>query len=817
MTAAADRPRRPVTASLLALGLSIQSTWAADTAALDARHRYAQRSAPLALQLAEVAAHAQINLIYPEASLSDVPSAGLQGDFSVAAALDQLLQAHALQWRRMTDGSIRITAVQAPLRLRVGTVDVRDSPLDPRRSGASSSPDRRTLPGMDLLAQRTAAGWSIDQTALRVLPGNDLARWLNRSPNVYGQGSKLSLRGIERDSFAAQTSAVRLHGLPLSARALDAGLPLPPQLALIDFALGPQPSRIGQPGFAGELNLDAAAPVPWTRGGLRTTAGGRGERQVDLHQSADLRAAGAAQLVWLRREREGTVRHVDGLPQSTDQLATLRWALEPEAWPALTVFADLLWVDAQPADERISVPLNVTTFDPALRTDLAVTRDTSLGEHGGRLGARWLGSHWEFDSIHLLQDSAEAVRGPNPAGNPSLIENQEWARAHQFAASRSLNGPVRLRMSLDHSERRARFINSDDLPLAALFPVGGPFTASPDSFRRLRTGVEQRISSTGGQVWLQAQWRVLELEAGTGWAQQERREISTVQRLLSPNCMLTARNGSRLDCSEELPDLLRSSEQRSREPQLTPATTVLYRSEVAGQFGVQWRRGLRSGGTRPSGGQTQAFKPERSDSFELSWRSPDWSGLSARVALFRNLWRDRQVQLLDPGQPGFAIVNAGRARASGGELTLQHRFTDHWALALGLGALSTRYERFQLAAAGAPLDLSGRRFPGAPSRTATLSLSRAPEHGLEFGLIMQAAARAEGDPYNRVQAQLAGRAELDLRLGWRTQRFGLGVEVLNVADRDAFERIGLSLLGETPRTYELGAPRQVRLTGEWRW
>lgn len=784
----------------------------------DTRH-YAQDAGTLSVQLAEVARRHGRNVLWTVPQPIDPVVPGLVGEFTLAEALARLLHPLALRWWE-ADGAIRI-APAAPegaerLRLQVGTVEVEASAL---AADLSIAQDRTQAEPEALLAQHTAAGWSFAAPALRTLPATDLARWLARSPNAYGRGSRLSLRGIERDSFAAQTSNVRLNGLPLSSAALDAGVALPLELAGIDFALGPQPAQIGLPGFAGELRLDTAAARPLSHGLLGWSMGGQSEQRVDFQQGLDLRAAGSLKLAGVTRERAGSVVHADGRPRASERVTSVRWLLEPDTWPRLAIAADLLWLAARPADERISVPLlEDPAFVPAARRDLESGRRLSLDEYGLRVAAGWSGTYWRWYSSHLLGDGEQRQRGMTVLGREELRDADERSRVHQLVAIRAApDTPWRLRLALDLAQRNALFSTSDALPLSALFPPAGPFVSSPGSTRLLRTAVEQRIHSRGGQLWWRYELPRWTWEFGSAWSGERRRERQSVLRSVSPRCTLTTRDGLIRDCRVELPEFRRASDAHLSDHFLTPAATLLWRPPGRGEVAVQWRRGARSGGARPFGEQVLPFQAEHSDTYELSWRTPEWRGARARLALFHNFWRDRQVQLLDPAQAGFAIVNAGRARARGGELTVTAQWSPAWSAALGIGWLHSRFENFQLAGAAAPVELAGNRFAGAPERTAVLALNRAPERGFEFGLLLSAASGAEGDAYNRDAARLPGRAEVDLRMGWRGARYSVALECVNATDRQLPEQIQLSVVSDQPRSYLYNAPRQWRAALEWRW
>lgn len=800
---------------LAALGGAPQAVHAQ---AEETRH-YAQGAAALSAHLAEVARRHGRNVLWMAPLPSDPVVPGLVGDFTLAEALEQLLRPLALRWWQ-ADGAIRI-APAAPedagrLRLEVGTVKVEATPL---AADLSVADDRALTAPEALLAQRTAAGWSFAAPALRTLPASDLGRWLARSPNAYGRGSRLSLRGIERDSFAAQTSNVRLNGLPLSAAALDAGLALPLALAGIDVALGPQPAQIGLPGFAGELRLDTAEAQPLSRGLLGWSMGAHSEQRMDLQQGLDLRAAGSLQLAGLAREHAGTVVHADGRTRASARVSSARWLLEPETWPQVAMAVDLLWLAARPADERISAPLlQDEAFAPAARRDLEPARRLSLDEYGVRVAAGWRGTHWRWYSSHLLVDGEQRQRGLTVLGREELRDADERSRAHQLVAIRGApDTPWRMRLALDLAQRNALFSTSDALPLSALFPPAGPFVSSPGSTRLLRTAVEQRIHSRGAQLWWRYELPHWAWEFGSAWSSERRRERQSVLRSVSPRCTLTARDGLVRDCRVELPEVRRVSDAHLSDHFLTPAATLLWRPTGRGEVAAQWRRGARSGGARPFGDQVLPFQAEHSDTYELSWRTPEWRGARARLALFHNVWRDRQVQLLDPARAGFAIVNAGRADSRGGELTLTAQWSPAWSAALGIGWLHTRFEKFQLAGAAGPIELAGNRFAAAPARTAVLALNRAPARGLEFGLLLSAASAAEGDAYNRDAARLPGRAEIDLRLGWRGARYSVALECLNATDRDLAEQIQLSVVADQPRSYQYNAPRQWRAALEWRW
>jgi iron complex outermembrane receptor protein len=232
---------------------------------------------------------------------------------------------------------------------------------------------------------------------------------------------------------------------------------------------------------------------------------------------------------------------------------------------------------------------------------------------------------------------------------------------------------------------------------------------------------------------------------------------------------------------------------------------------------LQWRRGARSGGARPFAGSIRAFKPERSETYELSLRRDPAPEVQARMAVFYNDWRDRQVQLLEPGQSSFTIENAGAAHAYGAEAQIQFALAEHWQAGFSMGWLQTQFDRFPIASASDVVDLAGNRFTRAPRRTALLHALYAPTRGLQAGAQWRYADQVEGDAFNRASTRLPSFHTVDLRVGWQAANWNLALNLENALDRRYLQQVEASLISPDPRAFVLAPRRNIALELGFRW
>lgn len=181
---------------------------------------------------------------------------------------------------------------------------------------------------------------------------------------------------------------------------------------------------------------------------------------------------------------------------------------------------------------------------------------------------------------------------------------------------------------------------------------------------------------------------------------------------------------------------------------LLPKFAVSYdwTSDIATSFTVQ--RGYRAGGAQINAftGVTNNFDPEYTWNYELALRSQFYDGLlTANANVFYTDWRDQQVGVRGPSGNVLDnnVLNAGRSKLYGGELSLDAQITPDFDLYAGLGYAKSEFIDFE----SGGVDYSGNRFPHAPEWTGALG----GEYRFANGLTLQADASYTGSNFFSIE------------------------------------------------------------------
>ena len=114
------------------------------------------------------------------------------------------------------------------------------------------------------------------------------------------------------------------------------------------------------------------------------------------------------------------------------------------------------------------------------------------------------------------------------------------------------------------------------------------------------------------------------------------------------------------------------------------------------------------------------YDPEWSLNYEVGTHLDLLEGaLRTDASLFLIDTRDQQVSRFTPNGLGRILVNAGRARSWGSELSVQAQPTTHLSLTLGYGYTHATFTRYDggTSAEGQRIDYTGHRVPFAPEHT----------------------------------------------------------------------------------------------------
>lgn len=204
--------------------------------------------------------------------------------------------------------------------------------------------------------------------------------------------------------------------------------------------------------------------------------------------------------------------------------------------------------------------------------------------------------------------------------------------------------------------------------------------------------------------------------------------------------------------------------------------------------------GYRPGGPNPApptGNIPLTFQPDKLTQYEIGFKASSADRrLSLDGALFHTDWNDVQIQTSGGGF-NF-LVNGGKARSRGGELTLRYRPVQGLALGTNLSYIDARL----ISAAPAAGGLDDDRLPYVPrwsgSASADYTLALGSEVEATFGGSLNFTSDRQSDYTQRLPKRLAGYATVDLRAGVESGYLSLSVFARNLTDKRAVNVVSFS-------------------------
>jgi len=227
--------------------------------------------------------------------------------------------------------------------------------------------------------------------------------------------------------------------------------------------------------------------------------------------------------------------------------------------------------------------------------------------------------------------------------------------------------------------------------------------------------------------------------------------------------------------------------------------------------------GYRPGGPNPApptGTVPLTFQPDKLIQYEVGLKASTADRkISLDTALFYTDWNNIQIQT---SGGGFNyLVNGGKARSQGGEVTLRYQPVSAFTLGLNAGYTDAKLTSAAPAAGG----LKGDRLPYVPRFTGSLTADYAAPLGGSTKLILGATATYVSDRISdyskKFPKKLGDYATFDLRAGIESGAFSLSAFVRNLTDKRAILVAGQQALAPsaTPGAFYSAAVITPRTIG----
>jgi outer membrane receptor protein involved in Fe transport len=379
----------------------------------------------------------------------------------------------------------------------------------------------------------------------------------------------------------------------------------------------------------------------------------------------------------------------------------------------------------------------------------------------------------------------------------------------------------RLQLGVDRSGRDVRLADSLLTPVREFFPAGSDVSVTPDATRRLTTAAVGDVDTDGAFAQIEWSGRKGGVAAGLRRLRERRNVDRTLESRLSQACSIRIGTRAPIACADEFPDSFVLRRTPSNDAVWVPNLRASWEPGAGHLVGAELRRGYVGGGARldSASGALAPYKPERSDTLDLTWSARWLDGrLGFDAALFYNRWVDRHVPVDLAQRESYIIVNAGAAHAYGGEFELEWNPGRDWQAWVGLGLLHTRYDDFVARLSFGTVDLRGNRFPGAPPLTFTAGARWNFAPRWQLGVSHWYSRGAYSDARNSVAGRRPGYGVLDVNLRREVGARGtLELFARNALDKDYLEDVRTAGAQSQAREYFVGAGRRVGVAFDWAW
>lgn len=693
----------------------------------------------------------------------------------------------------------------------------------------------------------------------------DLDDVLARVPNVTGEGAAISIRGISRfgvgNAGQGVTSNVYVDGAPLSSSALSGGLDTLWDVGQVEVLRGPQSTVQGRNSLAGAIVLRTNDPTYDWQFKLRTryarfnaqqyagaVSGPIIEDQLAFRIAADFQSTDGFLTNAFTGENTG---ERDAL------LLRGKLLIEPNALPDLRteLIVDYNTADAGSQTSIVIADAPVTspdfldfdfdggvTFQNPIQSDTETLRFLADIEYD-------LSPSLTLKALGTFEDNAFDFTGGDPE-NPGQLVNvpggddfvfqsntdtysAELRLEYDFGSfTGSVGGYYFHEDSSDTNDSFSALINS------VFFPID-PVDSIVQSSAFSETETTNFAFYTQARYEINDKWTI-DFSIRYDNERFATTDIEGLAPIVTPaSCVSEPPTfvreilGLPLDTPTVDCNLLATTfagEGEAPFPEETTFEAILPRGVITYNFNDDFsvffsgQRGYRAGGTFTFVTTEQllgtgdgivpfvtlgTFDPEFLTTYEVGARSVFLDNrLTMNGNVFYSTFKDQQVSVpISAGTGvGSETLNAGQSRLFGAEFSANYQANDTLSLFGSLGLLNTEFVDFPLAATGAFQNLSGNRFPNAP--TASFTVGANYEHPI--GLFSSASLsfqgpqesnitnldendvasllqllEANGDLASGVTAsdlfspsiteERGSRSLLNARIGYRTDRFSIAV------------------------------------------
>ena len=269
--------------------------------------------------------------------------------------------------------------------------------------------------------------------------------------------------------------------------------------------------------------------------------------------------------------------------------------------------------------------------------------------------------------------------------------------------------------------------------------------------------------------------------------------------------------GLRYDLFKQATRFERTQQSLEREDKtISPRAGLVWQPSEFASYYVSYSKSYQpSGEAFPLAGNTVNNAPEQTRNLEVGTKLDFLQGAFSVTGAVFDLERS-DIKTADPAKPGV-LINVGKQRTRGLELTASGRLSDGWDLSAGYAYLDARITE-STSKVNSPqtpivsIPIQGNRPGLTPKHAASLWLVKQLGGGFSAGGGLNYTSDSYASPSNAVV--IPGYLTMDLAAYYRSKRFDAALNLKNVTN----EKYIVSAHGSNDNLLTPGAPREVQLS-----
>lgn len=640
--------------------------------------------------------------------------------------------------------------------------------------------------GQDL--QRTYSGVSvINDQQIEDLQIRDVRSTFQLLPNVNSSPSNrgnngITIRGVNSEGVgepgqnARPMSSLIIDGATQSFEGVRRGARGLWDVQQVEMHRGPQATLQGRNAIAGAVVVKTKDPTMYWEGAARTSFAHLGQRSEAVMLSGPVLNETLAFRITHESIEDGHgIRYPDrrlaGLGTGTYHNTRFKLLFTPSAVPGLSVKYTYSDAYDDPAVPAVRSPYYERVAADVITSNLERRRNQVRNQI---VDIDYVfAPGWKFSAISSAIDTRNLI---GSATSVQDIQRDETRVDGDFTQDFRLSWEGD-RVSVFGGLFYGRFRNTQDSKVTAFGLFGVQDLLRNTRINNLAAYTEARFRATDRLTFIVGGRQELEKT----WIQTDYRSV-------------TLTHGA--DGVVEAP--------RQHTKPFLPKVGVAYEFVPDQTLALTVSEGFRSGFTDIDG---SPVKSESLMHYELAWRGK-WLGgkLVTNANVFRYDWRDQQVSLFDPVTQITRTFNADKSELKGAELQISARPVPAAQIGMTIGLLKATFEDFF--ATVTATDYSGKQFPEAPRRTASLFGSWRYDNGvfISADASYKSGFYATSNLINDDSLKVPGYAVANLRVGYETEQWSAVLFCNNLFDRDY-------LLGRDRQgSVYVGDPRIVGMT-----